>query len=62
MQNLTDFIRHSDEQLLHNLGQEPGKYAYFNVQWENSRYEVHYVLNAKNEKRDWEMMAYAKLN
>jgi len=62
MQDLTEFIRHSDEQLVYNLGEQKGKYTYFNVLWNNSRYEVHYVLSAKNEKRDWEMMAYAKLN
>ncbi|HEX3387272.1 MAG TPA: hypothetical protein VHS53_18865 [Mucilaginibacter sp.] len=61
MQDLTEFIRHSDEQLEHQLDEQPGKYAYFNVVWNNIRYQVHYVLS-KNEKNDWEMMAYAKLD
>jgi hypothetical protein len=61
MQNLTEFIRHSDEQLAINLGEQPGKYAHFNVVWDNARYEVHYVLS-KGGKGDWEMMAYAKLD
>lgn len=62
MQDLTEFIRYSDEQLERHLDEQAGKHTYFNVMWNNICYQVHYVLRSKNEKKDWEMMAYAKLD
>ncbi|HWD90638.1 MAG TPA: hypothetical protein VG367_21080 [Mucilaginibacter sp.] len=61
MQDLTEFIRHIDEQLAGSLGQQQGKYAHFDVMWDNARYEVYYVLR-KGGKGDWEMMAYARID
>ena len=62
MQDLTEFIRHSDEQLEQHLDEQPGKHTYFDVVWNNIRYQVHYVFSSKSGKGDWEMMAYAKLD
>jgi hypothetical protein len=62
MQDLTEFIRHSDAQLQNHLTEEQGKHTNFNVFWNNICYQVYYVFNSKNEDAAWEMMAYVKAN
>jgi hypothetical protein len=62
MQDLNKFIEHSNDLLGTYVSDSNTKHVNFTVPWNNASYEVHYVYKPKNERAEWEMMAYVRLN